>query len=131
MKAKTDQGLLIKNQTRGKLQSLPFARIKDFILGKKYELSVVFLGNAASQALNKKWRGKNKPTNVLSFPLSKKAGEIFINPAKARKEAGSFGRSLPNFIAFLYIHGLVHLKGFDHGEKMEAEEIKARKKFKI
>ena len=101
------------------------------MLGKDYELSLVFIGATESRKLNNKWRQKDKPTNVLSFPLSETAGEIFITPSKAKKEAPSFDRKYDNFTAFLFIHGLAHLKGLDHGDEMEAIEAKARKKFNI
>lgn len=110
---------------------MPFANIKNAALGKNYSLSLVFVGAATSKKLNKKYRGKNKPTNILSFPLDKNSGEIFICMSVARREAKSFGRKIDNFAAFLFIHGLTHLKGFIHGDTMERAEIKLRKKFGI
>lgn len=123
--------VVITNKTKGKLPRLPFQRLKDAVLGKDYELSVVFVTDKLSQELNRTWREKDKPTNILSFPLSKTAGEIFIAPAVVRREAPSFDRNVSNFTAFLFIHGLFHLKGFDHGGKMEDEEAKVRKQFSI
>ncbi|MDP3996533.1 MAG: rRNA maturation RNase YbeY [bacterium] len=113
--------------TRG----LPFDLIKKTILGKNYELSIVFCGPKRSRFLNKKFRGQDKPTDILSFPLSKGSGEIFIDISSAEKEARKFNRPLRNFLLFLFIHGAVHLKGFKHGSKMEQEEIIFRRKFKI
>lgn len=118
-------------ETKGKLPSLPFAKIKNKILGKNYELSLVFVGPKKIQALNKVYRKINKPTDILSFPVSKKAGEIFICPAETKKMAAQFERKYENFTAFLFIHGCVHLLGFDHGKMMEEKEIKYRKIFKI
>ncbi len=119
------------NKTKGKLPRLPFQHMKDYVLGKNYELSVAFIGDSESQKLNKTWRDKDKPTNILSFSLSKEEGEIFINQKFASKEAPLFGRTASNFIAFLFIHGLFHLKGMDHGSTMESKERNARKKFGI
>ncbi len=119
------------NKTKGKLPRLPFALMKDAALGKGYELSVAFVGETASRALDLKWRGKDEVANVLSFPLSKTSGEIVICPSKAKREAKKFGRTPENFIGFLFIHGLCHLKGMDHGDDMENAETKLRKKFKI
>ena len=121
----------IVNKTKGKLPRLPFAQMKDAALGADYELSLAFISDAESQELNKKWRGKDKIANVLSFPLSDAGGEIFISPANAKHECEEFGRTAENFIAFLFIHGLCHLKGMDHGDRMEKAEIALRKKFKI
>lgn len=119
----------ISNSTKRNLPSskLRFAQIKEAVLGKKYELSLVFVGNARSKTLNKKHRGKNYSANVLSFPLDNSAGEIFIN-LDTKKEAIQFEMSHKKYIEFLLIHGCLHLKGFDHGEKMSAEEQKYLKK---
>ena len=95
------------------------AQVKDFVLGKKYELSLVYCGNATSRRLNRTYRGKDEATNVLAFPLSKTSGEIFINKSKLKGFAPEF----------LFIHGLLHLKGLGHGATMEREEHKLLKKF--
>jgi probable rRNA maturation factor len=121
----------ILNKTKGKLPCLPFVELKDAVLGKKYELSLVFVGDALSKKLNRIYRGKNKPTNVLSFPLSKNEGEIFINLKKARAEMKDFDEKFAPFVGLLFIHGMLHLKGMSHGSTMEKQEQKLRKKFKI
>ena len=125
------ENVSIRNTTKGKLPRLPFVDIKNVILGEKYELSIVFCGNSLSRRLNRIYRGKDKPTNVLSFPLSKKTGEIVIDLARSKKEAPQFDEKFPNFIGFLFIHGLLHLKGLDHGSTMESKEQRFRKMFKI
>lgn len=94
-----------------------------------YELSCVFCDNDLSHELNLKYRGKDKPTNVLSFPLSETVGEMFIDLEQCKKEHKDFNRTLENFISFLFIHGLFHLKGYDHGSTMETAEETVRKKF--
>ncbi len=121
------------NKTKGnpELDGLPFIDIKNAVLGKSYDLSLVFLTDTEMHELNLSSRSKDKPTNILSFPLSETEGEIFIAPAYARNEAPSFEREFSNYILFLFIHGLTHLKGFDHGSTMENEERKIRKQFAI
>ncbi len=119
------------NNTKSPIPTLPFEEMKDAALGKKYSLSLVFVGNKKSQELNRTYRDKDKPTNILSFTLDKENGEIFIAPLVAKKEAPEFGRTFDNFIAFLFIHGLMHLKGMDHGSTMERAEEKLRKKFGV
>ncbi len=57
--------------------NLPFEKIKDDILGKKYELSIVLVGKKRGRTLNKKYRNKDYATDVLSFEISKNSGEIF------------------------------------------------------
>ncbi len=121
----------VTNKTKGKLPSLPFGNIKDAVLGKKYDLSLVFIGNTRSRKLNKDTRNIDKPTNILSFPLNDNAGEIFIDLRLAQNQAYKFERSKANFIAFLFIHGLMHLKGYDHGSTMESRERTIRKRFSI
>ena len=121
----------LANKTKSTLPSVPFAKIKDFALGKSYDLSLSFIGNSTSQKLNRDFRGKNKPTNILSFELGKKSGEIFIAPNVVKKQTKTFNRSYKNLLAFLFIHGLMHLKGMEHGSKMEKAEEKIRVKFGI
>lgn len=105
--------------------------MKDAILGKKYELSLVIVSKSEIKELNRKYKGINKPTDILSFPLSPKEGEIFINLDMAKIEAKKFNRTYENFLGFLFIHGLVHLKGFDHSSTMESIEARFRNKFGV
>ena len=108
-----------------------FKLIKNKILGKDYDLSWAFISPTKIQKLNKIYRNINKPTDILSFPLSKTEGEIYLCKSEARKEAGNFDREYENFLLFLFIHGCVHLKGYDHGSTMENEERKLCKKLKV
>lgn len=126
-----DANFTIIRETKGKLPRLPFADIKKHVLGDAYELSLVFVGRNRAIQMHRDWKGKNDPVNILSFPLSKTEGEIFISLEKARQECKNFDRDYHNYLAFLFIHGCVHLKGFTHGNKMEKEEEKVRAKFKI
>jgi probable rRNA maturation factor len=106
-------------------------RIFSSVLGESYELSVVLCGNEKSHELNKAYRDKDYPTNILSFPISENAGEIFIDLEKAQEEANAFEREFENFVLFLFIHGLLHLKGYNHGSTMEAAEMRVRKEFGV
>ena len=124
MKTYEKSNLSVKRLTSGKLPSLPFLRLKETILGKNYELSIVFAGRKLASELNKKYRRKNKSTNILSFPLSKTSGEIIMNLELARKEAPRFNRKYIDHLGALLIHGMLHLKGHKHGNKMEVEEQK-------
>lgn len=106
-----------------------FVKIAKAILGSKYELSLVLVGDKKARALNQKYRQKNYVPNILSFPIDKAAGEIFINPNRVEKERAEFEKTYRQFFIFLFIHGCLHLKGFDHGPQMEKEEEKYLKKF--
>lgn len=125
--------LKITNETSGSLpiSKLPLVLIKNKILGKKYELGLTFITPEKSKILNKQYRKKNKPTDILSFPISENEGDIFIDILTSKKEMVKFNRNFSNFICFLFIHGLLHLKGMVHGDKMEAEEKSFRKIFNI
>ena len=117
---RADNNFTITNKTRSKLPRVNFLGIKNHALGKSYWLSLVFIDKEESRKLNLTYRGKNKPANILSFPLDKKTGEILICSAMAKKEETS-----------LFIHGLLHLKGMSHGSTMEKAESKLRKKFGV
>jgi len=119
----------IKRQTKGKLPSLPFQRLKDKILGKDYDLSIVFASIRTSKNLNRRFRGKNRPTNILSFSLSPKTGELVIHAKTAKKEAPRFGRTYKKFLGLLIIHGMLHLKGMRHSSKMESKEKSIQDQF--
>ncbi len=124
-----DSNFSITKTVKGKLPSLPFADMKDAILGKNYELSLVFIGDKRSQTLNKKYRNKDYVPDILSFPYDKKEGEIFINQNKARKRAKDFDMNEKKFIGYLFIHGLLHLKGLRHGSTMNKIELTYLKRF--
>lgn len=127
----SEDSFYITNKTKSTLPRVPFAKIKEEALGKDYSLSLVFIGKKKSATLNHSYREKNKATNILSFPLDKENGEIFITLEVTKKEAKKFERKHDNFIAFLFIHGLMHLKGMEHGSRMEEAEKKLRKKFSV
>lgn len=94
------------------------------ILGKDYDLSLVFIGDKKMQNLNKHHRGIDKVTDILSFEIDKQNGEIFINLAYAEKKAPKFDMNPATYLKFLFVHGLLHLKGMEHGSRMESEEKK-------
>lgn len=123
-------------KNKPKFKKKLWKEMKEKVLGKNYELSLVFIGDKKSKSLNKIFRNKNYSADILSFPVDKDFGEIFINFPKTKKSCKKFDRNQQNFIDFLFIHGLAHLKGYDHmnekdAEDMEKFEEKIRKKFKI
>ena len=118
------KNLSIKRLTKGSIPNLPFFELKNHILGEDYSLSLVFPDRKLSIQLHEEWKGKKDPVNILSFPLSEDEGEIFITLSKARSDAKNFNHSYEDHLAFLFIHGCLHLKGMDHGDKMEEEEKK-------
>jgi probable rRNA maturation factor len=122
-------GITLVNKTKGKQWRLPFVQIKRSVLGQRYELDVIFVTPSEARQLNKTYRKKNKPANVLSFPLSKTQGQIILCPREARHQAPSYKQTSRHFIGFLFIHGLLHLKGYRHGSRMEVEEKRLSARF--
>ena len=119
------------NETRGKIPRAAFAAVKDAALGKNYKLTLIVTTPARIKKLNTIYRDIEKPTDILSFPVSKDGGEIYMSVSETKKEAKKFDRKYENFFAFLFIHGCVHLKGYDHGGTMEGIEAKLRNRFGI
>lgn len=100
-----------------------FPKIKEAVLGKRYDLSVAFLSpKQMREAMTFRYGKKTKDketSNVLSFPLSKHSGEILICKSAAK----------PYTVEFLFIHALLHLKGLKHGATMDREEDRLLKRF--
>ena len=105
--------------------------LKNSILGSSYDLSLVFIGDTRSRTLNRTYRKKDKPTNVLSFPLDKNAGEILINLRQVERETSKYGLNVKNLTGYLLIHGLLHLKGLEHGSTMDRAEQRFCTQFDI
>ena len=94
------------------------------------EVSVTIVDNEAIHAINLEHRGIDRPTDVLSFPMFDEdfddgeacvLGDIVISLEKAKEQAESYGHSLEREIAFLTVHSVLHLLGYDH-EEGKAEE---------
>jgi len=116
-------------QTPSASWRISFAQIKKEILGEQYALSVVICGDTLAERLNRTYRNKTYKPNVLSFPLDKTSGEIFLNVRKAEREAKEMKISTRSRIALLFVHACFHLKGYDHGDLMEKKEQTILKKF--
>ncbi len=109
------------------------------------ELSVILTSNRAIGALNRQWRGQDKPTNVLSFPAPKPAtkrtakraatraaprhlGDIVIAYETAAAEARAERKPFDHHLAHLAVHGFLHLLGYDHESDSEAEAMERRER---
>ena len=112
---------MARNLTRLTPPRIDWLKVKNRILSPKYDLSLVFVGDAEMKRINGRYRRKNKPTNVLAFGLGKNYGEIFIDLPFATREAKSAGRSARTHLLFLYIHALLHLKGFGHDNTKQSK----------
>lgn len=99
--------------------------------GVAFELSVTLTDNARIRVLNRDWRDKDKPTNVLSFPAAEvpddvtpvPLGDVILAWETVRAEAEDEGKTLADHFTHLVVHGTLHLVGFDHETDAEAEEM--------
>lgn len=100
-----------------------------------HEVSLVFTSDSSMAEINRDWRGKDKPTNVLSFPADdmplppgepKPLGDIVLAFGTVSREAEDQGKPLPHHAAHLMIHGLLHLLGHGHDDDAEAGEMERR-----
>jgi probable rRNA maturation factor len=120
----------IKQTTRGSLPRVPFAKLLQAArMPQGYELSLVVCGDSLARKTNRAHRNKTYAANVLSFPLTKTEGEIFLNARASAREAKKYGVSAPSRLALLFVHGLLHLKGLPHGRTMESEERRILRAF--
>ncbi len=107
--------------------------------------SVLLANDTTLKELNYQWRGKKKPTNVLSFPaaalkvprgLAKPLGDVALSYETCAKEAKEAGKTLSHHATHLFVHGLLHLIGYDHENdvdeaRMETKEIRILAKLGI
>ncbi len=98
------------------------------------ELGLLFTDDASIRALNAEWRGKDKPTNVLSFPafavkpggvVPPMLGDIVIARETIVAEAAAEAKPLDHHLTHLVVHGFLHLLGHDHEDDGEAEAMEA------
>lgn len=85
-------------------------------VGLRGEVNVLLTGDAELRRLNRRFRGQDKPTDVLSFPaaLPGAAGDIAISADTARANAARFGHAAAAEVNLLLLHGMLHLAGYDH-----------------
>ncbi|MBT1251334.1 rRNA maturation RNase YbeY [Bacillus licheniformis] len=107
------------------------------------EVSVTIVNNEEIQKINKEYRGKDYPTDVISFALEEDGegeveiigadmppvlGDIIISVDKAREQAEEYGHSLMRELGFLTVHGFLHLLGYDHMTEEEEKEMFTKQK---
>lgn len=119
----------VSHSIRTTWDSSPFSEIVTAILGSRYSLSLVLIGDKKARKLNKAHKKKDTPANILTFPLTDIDGEMYINIPKAKREAPSFGFTHEQQVLYLLIHGCLHLKGYSHGSTMEQAEDMFIKRF--
>jgi len=96
------------------------------------DVVVLLTDDAAVQDLNARFRGRDRPTNVLSFPAAGSAaphlGDLVLAYGVCAAEAEAQGKTLADHLSHLTVHGVLHLLGRDHGDETEAEEMEAEER---
>lgn len=110
------------------------ARVKGLLRIRRREVGICLVEDREIRRMNRTFRGKNKATDVLSFPAGERngyLGDIAISPAAARRNARLYGRTVPLEMRILVLHGVLHLLGHDHendqGEMLRLESRLRRK----
>lgn len=129
-----------------KIRSLIKKAVKETLTEEKFEypaeISISFVDNQKIHELNREYREKDRPTDVLSFPMWEKEelsdgsaldghavtlGDIIISAEKAQAQAEEYGHSIEREITFLSVHSTLHLLGYDHEISEEDEKYMNKK----
>lgn len=120
--------------TRAAQGALAAACVERAALGGPAELAVRLTDDAELKALNRQYRGKDRPTNVLSFPGDPEdalpgepvlLGDLALAYGTVAREASEQGKSLADHLAHLIVHGTLHVLGYDHETEEQAAEMEA------
>ena len=114
------------------------------VMKQMASLNLIIVSKRQIKKLNKKWLGKDEVTDVLSFPLLdwrafdkgkkngqdevQELGEIFIAYEKAHEQSKEYKHSIDRELAFLFVHGMLHILGFDHKDPLSEKDMFARQK---
>ncbi|MDU1022908.1 MAG: rRNA maturation RNase YbeY [Peptoniphilus harei] len=104
-------------------------------LDENVEVSVSFVGDDEIRDLNRDYRGVDKSTDVLSFPMddefiieSRILGDVIINTRRVMEQAEELGHSNDRELSYLTVHSILHLLGYDHMEDEDKKEMREREK---
>jgi probable rRNA maturation factor len=134
----TDWSLLVRNAARAAIAESAFPQLAES--SRAIEISVKLTSDDQVRALNAEWRGKDKPTNVLSFPLSGRddlaetkvdgpellLGDVVLARGVCEREAAEKSIALERHAAHLLVHGTLHLLGYDHEDDESASDMEIR-----
>jgi probable rRNA maturation factor len=112
--------LAINNTVKAKIDKKKLKKLAGLAGEKGALVSLSFVTRRKMKSLNRRYRGKDRPTDVLSFNMDegKLLGDVLICPDVAKSNAREYGVTFDQEVARLTVHGLLHLKGMDHGKKM-------------
>jgi probable rRNA maturation factor len=134
----TDWPMLVRKAAEAAVAESAFPQLAES--GRAVELSVRLTSDEDVRALNAHWRGKDKPTNVLSFPMSEQyeleqadedgpelmLGDIVIARGVCEREAAEKEIEFEKHASHLLVHGTLHLLGYDHGDDRDAADMESR-----
>jgi probable rRNA maturation factor len=132
----TDWSLLVRRAAEAAIAESAFPQLTE----RPVELSVRLTGDDEVRTLNSAWRGKDKPTNVLSFPMAQESelagatiaeqelllGDIVLARGVCEREAAAKDIPLERHATHLLVHGTLHLLGYDHHDDREAADMEQR-----
>ncbi len=127
---------LLKGDPEPLVREAIFAVAEDqgFAVDLDTEVSVTLTDDAEVREVNKEWRGKDKPTNVLSFPMAELEpgdapgpllGDLVLAAETCGREAAEEGKTPSDHVRHLIVHGMLHLLGFDHETDEDAEDMES------
>lgn len=99
-------------------------KLSKILFGPPYNISIVLVSNRKIIELNKKFLGRNYPTDVMSFKISKNYGEIVISVEKAEENSVIYNHTIEEEILYLIIHGFLHLKGYRDYKEEEFKKMR-------
>jgi probable rRNA maturation factor len=134
----TDWPLLVRKAAEAAVAESAFPQLAES--GRAVEISVRLTSDEDVRALNAHWRGKDKPTNVLSFPMAEQyeleqaeedgpelmLGDIVLARGVCEREAAEKEIPFERHASHLLVHGTLHLLGYDHGDDRDAAEMESR-----
>jgi probable rRNA maturation factor len=134
----TDWSLVVRKAAEAAVAESAFPQLAES--SRAVELSVRLTSDEDVRALNAHWRGKDKPTNVLSFPMSERyeleqadedgpelmLGDIVLAKGVCEREAAEMEIPFERHATHLLVHGTLHLLGYDHGDDQDAADMEGR-----
>ncbi len=125
----------INDEIKNLIEKSIAAVLKVENLDENVEVSVSFVGDEEIRDLNRDYRGVDKSTDVLSFPMddefiivSRILGDVIINTRRVMEQAKELGHSNERELSYLTVHSILHLLGYDHMEDEDKKEMREREK---
>lgn len=127
--------IIITDEIKNLIEKSIVAVLKVENLDENVEVSVSFVGDEEIRDLNRDYRGVDKSTDVLSFPMddefiivSRILGDVIINTRRVMEQAEELGHSNERELSYLTVHSILHLLGYDHMEDEDKKEMREREK---